>query len=1240
MPQHQKRSDYRVGRSRILEEQPAPTPVSIPRMIGAGAARVAGGLYPFGGPIGAGLAGASEMAAQKIERGWDAPINPYRVGVEGGIGMVPVGKYIQGAKWLASMLKTGAMAGGGEAAREVSEGEDINPVRVGLATAAGGATGGILGRFLPAATPSKGLRVLAEPSTTTPPRTFTEMLVDKMKAGKWKPEDIETQAARAEALNKPGTANIIRKTAAETDRGTKESYNAIPRSAATAGKLRRSIEVARAEADTEEAARNLAAKNIAGLEPKEPTVNVSAGYTEEGGPRVSTSQRFAASKEEGGPPAPRPLPNRITPDERSGLAAMTPDRAKQMLNRDPEELVKSGELLKDGDNYRINKDFDKRPPSSRATTPAGGALPEKPVVPKPGVFQIVHPNGKITEVDDAETALAAVNELGPKARVVPPPAPKTDVPGAAPIQQPPPFNPPKIVPGKTAAGAATKTPIEVISPTEVATTIRGPVSADPVADLPTSGAAARIAESASGADALEKLERQTGTNIEALGVRGTAPAAPIAGPMSAIPKLQALGYTADDIGKMSAGDADTIIKAGVRKGKAPAGERFVVGPKGTAIDVDPPTGPIKAGGYSANKNPGRAPAAPIATQPSRPTTGTPVRPTSGSAARATPPPELEADRIAFEAARKKATLDGSISNPDVAKQFGLLGTALKKRYAEFYGGQKATAAAPVVPKAPIRWSMPTGPAPAAPIAVPAATSPAPPTTLPAKPVPPDLQIMIDAAKNRAKILVQSKQGDSPEALALEKEIDDLQQQMWKVQYPEEAAELAAEKAASKGRKPSKGGTTLGSGLGGIQGILDIAQRHPAFVARLGLGAAGAAGGAIIDPLDDPFSSAAVGAGLMMGTPELLKGLHSLGVNMQQLPELAQKLQSPTGLKEVGRDLYHLVPHIQRFNYLMSAKGLPANAFVGPYGSAFFGALTKGLAGDRRGWAALRMLTPVNVVKHMGRARVEALDMIQRAEAGDPLLRAELGGEALAKLPSSVRTTLTSPAVAMTSGDVGVRNILKQAGFSDEEAREITLTAEPFIESMKKLANLRRGKSSPLLETALPFVRTPANILEQGGMRIPGIGFAVQAAREKGGAAAIPLQEQAWQQAIGTVMFFGGYGAGSNMSPDQARIWRRYISNAAGQYSLLATVGFALGQTHARGQGWASRRNLEELGRAFPFPTADPFMDVAQGINQGSIPRNVVPAILTEFQPASQAAPYTPRITGTKRSDYRPRYTPR
>ena len=189
---------------------------------------------------------------------------------------------------------------------------------------------------------------------------------------------------------------------------------------------------------------------------------------------------------------------------------------------------------------------------------------------------------------------------------------------------------------------------------------------------------------------------------------------------------------------------------------------------------------------------------------------------------------------------------------------------------------------------------------------------------------------------------------------------------------------------------------------------------------------------------------------------------------------------------------------------------------------------------------------------------------------------------------------------------------------------MTLTAEPMLPSFQKLMNLRRGKPAPLLETMFPFVRTPLNILEQGILRTPGIGFLAHSAVERQGAIPAALAEKVAQQGLGAVIGSSAYVIGLMAPKEQAPTLRRYLSNSAGQYSMLAAIGFAAGQGARRTEGgpisgMLSPEAIRQLGYSFPVPAAEPITNLlttAGQIYNGrpiSMPAGVIPQQVKDIQ---------------------------
>lgn len=384
---------------------------------------------------------------------------------------------------------------------------------------------------------------------------------------------------------------------------------------------------------------------------------------------------------------------------------------------------------------------------------------------------------------------------------------------------------------------------------------------------------------------------------------------------------------------------------------------------------------------------------------------------------------------------------------------------------------------------------------------------------------------------------------------------------------------------------------------------------PALMARILGGGVGAAVGGAADPLHNRMKSALTGAGIGIAAASMPAILHELGAAPAAIRNLAEKVKTPDGVKSAASDIWQTLPNIQRFNYLSSGIGLPANAVAGPYGSAMMGALEHGLAGDPRGWEAMRALHPQNFFNEFKNSFGEARELLGRAE-----------GHTYNEATNAGQRALAAPGTAMTAGDVAARRILESVGFSPEEARRITLTSEPETALGRNVVRFGKsktegGKDSALAQLMLPFKRTTTNILEQGAERIPGLGFFAQAAKD----VPDPIKQQLIQQGIGTAVGGAGFVAGDTLDPATAKIVKRVGSNAAGQYSLPFSLGMSAGQAMQKGKGPISG-GITEMSGALPLPTVEPMVEWAKFLSgNGPAPRGAVPSFVRELSDATTPA---------------------
>ena len=377
----------------------------------------------------------------------------------------------------------------------------------------------------------------------------------------------------------------------------------------------------------------------------------------------------------------------------------------------------------------------------------------------------------------------------------------------------------------------------------------------------------------------------------------------------------------------------------------------------------------------------------------------------------------------------------------------------------------------------------------------------------------------------------------------------------------------------------------------------------ALMAKLGMGAGGAAIGAAVDPMDDPVLSALIGGAAGVGLAAAPQILSRFGANPATFEGLETKLQTQ-GIKETARQIAETLPQVQRFNLLASGFGIIPNAFIGPYGSAVMGSLEHGLAGDPRGWAALRSLNPWAFTKEFQNNRGEALRRLAEGELG----RIEGLGT------SKASDVLAQPGVMMTTGDITARNFLERAGFTEEEARRMTLTSEPELSLPRGLTNIGRGKrdiTSALGDILFPFRRTPANIWEQGMERLPGFGFWLQSQRD----IPDPIKQQVWQQLLSVGVGGVSAGVGASLDPEAARIVRRYLTNFAGVYSMPSTIGFAAGQAIRGGKPVIPAAGMAAI-QDLPLPSTRPATELFRFLGAPSVetmPSGAVPAVITELR---------------------------
>ena len=400
---------------------------------------------------------------------------------------------------------------------------------------------------------------------------------------------------------------------------------------------------------------------------------------------------------------------------------------------------------------------------------------------------------------------------------------------------------------------------------------------------------------------------------------------------------------------------------------------------------------------------------------------------------------------------------------------------------------------------------------------------------------------------------------------------------------------AKSKVGSKVGSKSRKGGMFGSGS-------ETGAINPELMSTIAGGSIGglvdAAWGDDSNPIEGILAGAAIGGGAAYA-PKLLQS-----VNLS--PEL---LQTPEGRRKAAEEIASAIPQWQRFAYLSDPRGLIPNAWFGPYGSMMTSAIEAGLAGDPRGWAVVKQFyNPLDFVRHMKENVPEAIQRLREGEMGRTEgLPFELPRRGLPQSAGEVNTAFrfgtAIPGVAMTTGDVTARRFLMKAGFSDDEARRMTMTAEPRTKAGKDTVNFGRS-GSVLSNMLLPFRRTPVNIMEEGASRIPGLGTLTDYLSEKpsgpknllGG---LMSKEQVIQQAGGAVAGTIGYQAGQEMDDPRSNwqnVGRRSLTNAAGRYSLPMMLGVMAGQTIGQDKTLTKQHREQAFEQAIPLPSVDPLVE--------------------------------------------------
>lgn len=1099
-------------------------PSTLQRLL-AGGTRVGAGIFSAeGGLPGAGISGLGEGIAEIIEG--DTP-SLARMGVEAGIGAIPMASVIKFGKPAASAVRSGLLSGTGEGMREIAKGEEISPGTIAKSGLLGALTGGFFGKFfhgtppVPEAPPT-GPAAPFDP--TKPTANLFNPRTDKIVAR----TNVPT-APKLPTLESP--KNLAETLGVETERrvggalkkstvgpkNVQDIDKGIAGAGRTGQRIRQEVleEIPDVEKAHDQANKILEAEQAAekfklaktGLEPQEPTVSESLSAKTGPGTRGRVTTKYTQPEEDNGagdlfdivdtpPTAARPLPAPETVTVKSGRVTKkieippkgTPQREIYekwiSLGRDPEtatDLAIKG--LEPRPSASILPAVEKTPgslsealgvPPARGTAPT----PETPVTAPPEAPQGLSTSDKdlLRQAGFDENAIAAMEK---EAGIQPETPPEPTIPGRG--------------------GVAVEEPPSRVSQKTM---------------LP--GQQARQ----------DRFEQDI----------------------------------IDRYGEDESQWPDFLREKGTFKEQGPIHW-------GTPPETPPPTEPLPSnlilgeeGPYSEGRGLGEA----------EPTPESPLAKLFGSRVSA-----------AGENYRdiKKAI---GLGETKLTEPTGLLDSRGRPRTASNLAGaalSREAKAAGLPSNRPVKATPPPPTEPIIPGRGGVATEEPPLGGPPAAPGVSQTQKARDAALAKRKAAQEAKQQELPGIDATtESQVNQAQQIADEVREAGGTAE-DIRKAIIK-RLSSEGGSV-----------------SPDVLARIGLGATGAFFGGIAGgSVGHPFLGAAAGAGIgLLGPDAIAAGLKQIGTSPEVAEAAKEAAQSPEGVRTIAQKIYATLPQVQRFNLLADGFGLPANAFFGPYGSAMMAGLEAHLTGDPRGMQVLRTLTPERFMKEF-RASTE--------EAGRLIREGEIGRAETAVLGSGKGSQLLQfPGQMMTAGDVAARKILEEAGFSGEEARRITMTSEPEMSATKTLANM--SKRSVLMQMLQPFARTPANIAEQGAMRIPGLGSAVQyIGRENPD----PFKTQMIQQGLGLATGGAGYLAGENLDPEQAKVARRYLTNLGGQYSLPVGIGFAMGQAARDKKQVVSTQSLANLFNALPLPSSAALTSWGASATTGAVPRGALPTV--------------------------------
>jgi hypothetical protein len=434
----------------------------------------------------------------------------------------------------------------------------------------------------------------------------------------------------------------------------------------------------------------------------------------------------------------------------------------------------------------------------------------------------------------------------------------------------------------------------------------------------------------------------------------------------------------------------------------------------------------------------------------------------------------------------------------------------------------------------------------------------------------------------------------------------------------EAAQMAAEKARTGFKVVAPNVKPRNNQTGAID---------PMLMARVAGGTIGAAGGAAANP-EDRLKGALLGgtAGVMAPTAA------RMAINaFRQNPSAGNAETVAAKAQDALSSFMNMLPDFQRASLLSKPIPLAANAWVGPWGSIVMRGVEDAVQLNDKGFKLLKLaLNPKNFAKEWTTAVTSgrAKELIHSASERTEGMMGK-GAEKLlgTKAGKAYRTMTEYPGIMMTAGDDAARKLAVLAGYTEDEARAITLTSEPYsaggrgISKFKKGAITKGGKRSWYVDMALPFYRTNVNQIEQSLDRTPAIGL-LWNRYAKDIPETLLGSPQLAKQIVGTGVTGISYMLGTAVPKEDARITVKFLNNFGGQYGALASAAFMMGQ--------ASREGKSELGaltqdiiQSLPMPSTQPITDLsniiraAKGEKEFKWPAGLTPGILDPEDPLTK-----------------------